>query len=967
MTESENQLREAKQHMKRKLKLSAAIVITAILGISFVQSPASAEEYPGVESGGLHYLSDVAWSSATTGYGELMRDYRNLGQSDKNRYPITVGGQVFTKGVGVHATSRIELELSAPGDCTQFLSYVGIDDSAGPTGSRFGRFIVKADGDVATTVERKAGEVAGLVDVDISGASHLELIVEEGNDNGNSFADWAEATINCSGDTVAFPLRINAQEGTELSELVPGAAAGIYVNDANPGTQLTLFLGEELLTTAIAADDGRTLIQFVVPPQFEPGENTLRVEGISLGGVTTNGSAEVSIVEVSARDYYVDCSAYGEGDGSISAPFASLEQLNSVRNFGAGSHIYFRAGSTCDGQLRPRGSGTSENPNVIGVYGNGDAPVIDGVGEPSAVYLQDISYWTVQGLHIRNTSTDRTVGRQGITAQILGSVDQSGIVISNNLIEDVAGWSDKTNNDPRYGLSAGIMIKVDRGTGAYQGVMILDNEITNTGGGGIKIAGDTDHYHTDVHIAHNYIHEVGGDGIVVHNTDAVLVEYNRAINLGQGDYPFVAGNFAGMWPYNSMDPVFQYNVVGNSVTSTYDSTAWDCDISVVGTCLFQHNYSYGNAGGFYLDCVSGCNASSTQTKSILRYNIVQDDCRLAGASGGPGTTWVYNNVFYCPTKDFLDVMTGPREFFNNIVIARYGRFNTQDVSYSNNAYYGGVEAPPGDRNAILDEDPLLANPGTAQQDFSFPGYQLLEGSPLIGAGIDLDSYAGEDIFGNQVLSGANIGAYAGGGVISESLAWDSARNITSIVHDSNRMTGAVEIVDGSGRFAYSAEALAQAGLRSGENVWVKGMRFTWDAGDEGTPDSVKAVGQDIALNDRGEELVFVGFSVGENTGGLAQVTYTDGTYDLVDMRLPSWTESEDEYIDSEAIAHAYFQNQHTQHWLGGISTLKKPAKANYVHVGTVTVDSSKTIERVRLPEGNPIAGSGLTLFALGVV
>lgn len=78
-----------------------------------------------------------------------------------------------------------------------------------------------------------------------------------------------------------------------------------------------------------------------------------------------------------------------------------------------------------------------------------------------------------------------------------------------------------------------------------------------------------------------------------------------------------------MWPYNSKNPVFQFNVVGNSTTSVYDSTARDCDMKIVGTCLFQYNYSYGNAGGFYLNCVSNCGGGATAANVVLRYNIAQ--------------------------------------------------------------------------------------------------------------------------------------------------------------------------------------------------------------------------------------------------------------------------------------------------------------------------------------------------------
>lgn len=670
---------------------------------------------------------------------------------------------------------------------------------------------------------------------------------------------------------------------------------------------------------------------------------------------------------VSSSTYYVDCEASVPGDGSAAAPFGSIAEVNAVPRFSPGTQILFRAGSTCEGQLVPKGNGTLAEQNVISSYGDGELPVIDGAGASSAVLLKDISYWTVDGLSIRNTSTDLTVGRQGITAQITERQDQAGIVISNNHIEDVAGWSNKSGNDPRYGLSTGVMVKVDKGTGAYSNVQIVGNEISDTGGGGIKIAGDTDHYHQDVYIAYNEIHNVGGDGIVVHNTDEVLVEHNRAIDLGQGKYPFVAGNFAGMWPYNSRNPVFQYNVVGNSVSSDYDSTAWDCDISVVGTCLFQYNYSYGNAGGFFLDCVSGCGSSSTQTKTIIRYNIAQDDCRLAGSSGGPGTTWVYNNVFYCPTKDFLDVMTGPRQFFNNVVVSRYARFNTKDVAYSNNAYFGGVAPPATETNALRDVDPKFLNPGTAQDTYAFEGYRLQGSSPLIGAGTNLDNYVGQDIFGQAVGSGdPNIGVYAGDGEAAETIPWEKARNTTAIAHSGNPMTGAVEIIDGEGRFSFDEGALLEGGLQSGQAVDLDNFSFVWDSGKPGTPDAVKTVGQEVQVSGHGSDLVFVGFSVGSVRGGDALVKYSDGSSEVVNMKLPKWTALTDLGVDAHVLAEMPYQNQHTQHWLGGAKTIKKPQAPNYVHYGQVPIDPSKSVTSVRLPDTGVVAGEGLTLFSLGV-
>ena len=77
-----------------------------------------------------------------------------------------------------------------------------------------------------------------------------------------------------------------------------------------------------------------------------------------------------------------------------------------------------------------------------------------------------------------------------------------------------------------------------------------------------------------------------------------------------------------MWPNNSRNPTFQYNVVGGNAPAYYDSEAWDCDDLNVGTCTYQYNYSYGDSGSFFLDCIT-CAGRISATNVVLRYNIAQ--------------------------------------------------------------------------------------------------------------------------------------------------------------------------------------------------------------------------------------------------------------------------------------------------------------------------------------------------------
>ncbi|MFJ5955364.1 hypothetical protein ACIQC5_05325 [Paenarthrobacter sp. NPDC092416] len=132
------------------------------------------------------------------------------------------------------------------------------------------------------------------------------------------------------------------------------------------------------------------------------------------------------------------------------------------------------------------------------------------------------------------------------------------------------------------------------------------------------------------------------------------------------------------------------------------------DMKIVGTCLFQYNYSYGNAGGFYLNCVSNCGGGATAANMVLRYNIAQDDCRLGGSSSGTGKHYIYNNTFYCPSRVFLDDMTGPRELRNNLFVAPGGGLKVASAVYANNAYFGGILPPAGETGSVLGDPQLVA-------------------------------------------------------------------------------------------------------------------------------------------------------------------------------------------------------------------------------------------------------------------
>ena len=107
--------------------------------------------------------------------------------------PISVAGQVFERGIGVH--SRCSLIYDLHGDYGGFTTSFGIDDNSGPYADVVVRIIV--DGHVRfEQAGVRAGRLWGPLRLDVSGANRLELLVDFG-ENGDlqDRFNWIEAAL----------------------------------------------------------------------------------------------------------------------------------------------------------------------------------------------------------------------------------------------------------------------------------------------------------------------------------------------------------------------------------------------------------------------------------------------------------------------------------------------------------------------------------------------------------------------------------------------------------------------------------------------------------------------------------------------------------------------------------------------------------------------------------------------------
>ena len=138
----------------------------------------------------------------------LAQDYGtpHAGQSvDGN--PLTLGGVVYTHGIGTHASSRFLIDLK--GAATQFTAIVGVDDEK-KTSPASVTFEVFVDGkNKLETPVLRGGDKPVPISVDLTGAKRLTLVVTDGGDGIDSdHADWADAKLTLAAGAVDTPVAL---------------------------------------------------------------------------------------------------------------------------------------------------------------------------------------------------------------------------------------------------------------------------------------------------------------------------------------------------------------------------------------------------------------------------------------------------------------------------------------------------------------------------------------------------------------------------------------------------------------------------------------------------------------------------------------------------------------------------------------------------------------------------------------
>ena len=434
--------------------------------------------------------------------------------------------------------------------------------------------------------------------------------------------------------------------------------------------------------------------------------------------------------------------------------------------FEPGNKILFKRGGNWQGGLAPQGSGTQGNRIVIGAYGNGALPRLDGSGVENTILLKNQEHWEISHLEITNEDRSGLAPQAPRRGVHLLNVNFGGEALTEHntkttttlndfyihdlYIHDVKG-EDKKDANGSSGIQVTVNIpdmvdgkihnkdSINQRT-TFDNIVIENNIIDDVHRSGILFWTDWKNRDllrpedpafnensvtpwtpiTNVKIRGNKLYNIGGDGIAPHMTKGALVEYNYldGYNLKSTGYN------AGMWVWNADDTLFQYNEVTGGF-STRDGMPWDFDQGSQGV-VYQYNYSYNNDGGTLLLCAESRGGVKDGT---FRYNISYNDkyqtLTVCQGNNLEGIN-IYNNVFYIDetTNTAPLVNQGGNvqaNIYNNIFVNNgHGGYATKPRwEYSNNIFAGSNIPKPNQipGNNLTGVDPMFA-------DVTFPGTVL---------------------------------------------------------------------------------------------------------------------------------------------------------------------------------------------------------------------------------------------------
>jgi Right handed beta helix region len=296
--------------------------------------------------------------------------------------------------------------------------------------------------------------------------------------------------------------------------------------------------------------------------------------------------------------YYVNCgSTAASSDGSLQSPIRTLAEANALL-LRPGDNLLFKRGSTCNGALRPLGSGNEAAPIRIGAYGEGSLPRIEARStDESALRLFNQSFWEISSLDLKG----------GTNYGFFAGGDAPSlphIYLRDLRVHDVRGALKQK--------ASGLVVIKPSGKGFTFQDVDLDGVLASntTQWSGIYIAGAS-----QVRIRNSMVHDVQGDGIVVFEARDATIARSVAWHTGM-QHQLTIGTPNAIWTWHCIDCTVEDNEAFLTDSPGVDGGAFDIDFGNTRNTV-RRNFGHDTVGY----CVSILGAFGPTTDSVVADNL----------------------------------------------------------------------------------------------------------------------------------------------------------------------------------------------------------------------------------------------------------------------------------------------------------------------------------------------------------
>lgn len=328
-------------------------------------------------------------------------------------------------------------------------------------------------------------------------------------------------------------------------------------------------------------------------------------------------------------NYYVsaatgDDAAAGTSEETAWRTFAKA----SGADLSPGDQLLFKSGDRFQGMLSVDAQGEKDREIIIGAYGKGSRPFLDGQGEEACVRLHNPAHVVVRGLELTNEDGRFGVRLTGRNAGALGRVTVEDM--------DIHGIYKKAWDEPEnsghgsYKYYGGINAEILRGDQPtwWEGIVIRNCDLHDLGTCGISIGsgyslhekrrarrGQSPYPIKGVLIERNTFRDIARDGAIIRQCQGAVMQHNDVIRTGRVSIS------NGIWFWDCQDSVIRYNLGTEcGARGQVDGGPFSIDY-FCRDCVIENNYSHDNEGPGFM----AFGNNQTGTGSVLRNNVSYND------------------------------------------------------------------------------------------------------------------------------------------------------------------------------------------------------------------------------------------------------------------------------------------------------------------------------------------------------